>query len=297
VTLADGGAVRAGQVLSVAELTGLLFKPAPGVHDAIGTLLFTVADPAGNRVAGQASVAIGPVRAPQVVSATRSVLADGGAQALGIGAATDPNDPVGSLVIVVRSLPATGIVSLADGTPLGGAGQVLTPAQLVGLRFTPSPGVLIAVGVTAAIVAGSLLVPVVRQWVLRRTLPTVRQIWPRLIEVMGHPGKVTLALGGNVALTMGYVFAFGASLAAFGQHLPLVQVALVYLVGNAAGAAVPTPGGLGTIEGTLIFGLTASGINPGVAASAAILFRVVTFWLPIPIGWVALHLLRRKDEI
>ena len=164
-------------------------------------------------------------------------------------------------------------------------------------RFTPSPGVLIAVGVTAAIVAGSLLVPVVRQWVLRRTLPTVRQIWPRLIEVMGHPGKVTLALGGNVALTMGYVFAFGASLAAFGQHLPLVQVALVYLVGNAAGAAVPTPGGLGTIEGTLIFGLTASGINPGVAASAAILFRVVTFWLPIPIGWVALHLLRRKDEI
>jgi len=149
----------------------------------------------------------------------------------------------------------------------------------------------------AAALAALLAFPAVRHWLVRHTLPTLRQTGPRLIQVVGHPGKVTVALGGNVALTMGYVLAFDASLAAFGQHLSLIQVAMVYLVGNAAGAAIPTPGGIGTIEVALIGGLTASGLNAGVAASVVVLFRVVSFWLPIPIGWVALRYLRRTGEI
>jgi uncharacterized membrane protein YbhN (UPF0104 family) len=163
--------------------------------------------------------------------------------------------------------------------------------------FTPRPGALIATGVVAAVLAATLLFPAVRQWVARTTMPTVRQTWPRLIEVLGHPGRVALALCGNVILTMGYVLSFDASLAAFGQHLGLVQVAVVYLVGNAAGAAIPTPGGLGTIEVTLIGGLTAAGINAGVAASVVVLFRVLTFWLPIPLGWAAFRRMRRTGEL
>ena len=164
-------------------------------------------------------------------------------------------------------------------------------------QFTPSLTGLIVVGLVVAFVAGSLLVPSVRQWVVRKTLPTVRQTWPRLTEVAGQPGKVALALSGNALMTMGWVLAFDASLVAFGQHLSLVQVALVFLVGNAAGAAVPTPGGIGTIEVALIGGLTASGINPGVAASVTILFRVLTYWLQIPIGWVSMRYLLRKGSL
>jgi uncharacterized membrane protein YbhN (UPF0104 family) len=164
-------------------------------------------------------------------------------------------------------------------------------------RFAPTPAMLITIGAIAGLVAASLLVPAVRAWVIRQTLPTVRQTWPRLIEVVGQPGKVALAIGGNVIMTMGYVLAFDACLAAFGQSLTLVQVALVYLVGNAAGAAVPTPGGIGTVELALIGGLTATGINPGVATSVAILFRVLTYWLRIPIGWLAMRYLQRKGEL
>ncbi len=176
------------------------------------------------------------------------------------------------------------ILSLASGTNAA--------AQLA-----PSTGLLVAIGIIAGLVAASLLVPVVRQWVARKTFPTLRQTWPRLIEVMGRPGKVALAIGGNVMMTMGWLLAFYASLAAFGQHLSLVQVAVVYFVGNAAGAVIPTPGGIGTIEIALIAGLTATGINPGVAASAAILFRVLTFWLQIPIGWASYRFLRRTGEL
>ena len=107
---------------------------------------------------------------------------------------------------------------------------------------------LFAIGIVAALVASGLLVPKVRQWVLAKTMPTLRQTWPRLIEVLGQPWRLALAVGGNLLMTLGFIFAFDASLAAFGQDASLIQVALVYLAGNTAGALVPTPGGMGTIE-------------------------------------------------
>ena len=76
-----------------------------------------------------------------------------------------------------------------------------------------------------------------------------------------------------------------------------MKVAVVYLAGNTAGAIMPTPGGLGTVEVALTGGLTTIGLNAGVAASVAVLFRVLTFWLRIPLGWVAMRVLQRSGEL
>jgi len=161
-----------------------------------------------------------------------------------------------------------------------------------------SPAVLLAIGVIAVLVASGLLVPPVRQWVLAKTMPTLRQTWPRLIEVLGQPWRLALAVGGNLLMTLGFIFAFDASLAAFGQDATLIQVALVYLAGNTAGALIPTPGGMGTIELALATTLTSiTGINPGIATSIAVLFRVATFWLRIPIGWAAMRYLQKTGEL
>ena len=161
-----------------------------------------------------------------------------------------------------------------------------------------SPGVLFAIGIVAALVASGLLVPKVRQWVLAKTMPTLRQTWPRLIEVLGQPWRLALAVSGNLLMTLGFIFAFDACLAAFGQEASLIQVALVYLVGNTAGALVPTPGGMGTIELALATALTtATGINAGIATSIAVLFRVATYWLRIPLGWAAMRYLQRTGEL
>jgi uncharacterized membrane protein YbhN (UPF0104 family) len=161
-----------------------------------------------------------------------------------------------------------------------------------------SPAALVAVGVVAVLLAASLLVPRVRQWVLAKTMPTLRQTWPRLIEVLGQPWRLALAFGGNLIMTLGFIFAFDASLAAFGQDATLIQVALVYLAGNTAGALVPTPGGMGTIELALAGALTTTtGINAGIATSIAVLFRVATYWLRIPIGWAAMRYLQKTGEL
>lgn len=164
-------------------------------------------------------------------------------------------------------------------------------------RFTVSPVVVVVVGVLAALAAAAMLVPKVRQWVAAKTLPTLRQTWPRLIEVVGQPSRLAIGIAGNVLTTFGYVLAFEVCLRAFGQELSLVQVAIVYLAGNTAGSVAPTPGGIGTTEIALAGALSVVGVNPGVATSVAVLFRVLTYWLRIPVGWASMRYLQRVGEL
>jgi uncharacterized protein (TIRG00374 family) len=77
----------------------------------------------------------------------------------------------------------------------------------------------------------------------------------------------------------------------------IAGVAVVYLTGSAIGSLVPTPGGLGAVEAALTAGLTAAGLPGAVALSSVLLYRLLTFWLPVPIGWVALKYLERQQAL
>jgi len=218
---------------------------------------------------------------------------------------------IGPAALNLRAMTRRGVsTSLATATvALIQVSQfVMTVVVLVVLMVTSgtqqqsvlplSPTVLIVVAAVVALVAATLLVPAVRQWISARAMPTVRQTWPRFIEVVGQPKRVLMGLAGNVAMTLGYVLAFDASLTALGQHVSLVQVAIVYLLGTTLGSVVPTPGGVGTVEAALAAGLgTVAGLNPGVAFSVAVLFRVLTYWLRIPLGWAAMRGLQRIGEL
>ncbi|WP_448062639.1 flippase-like domain-containing protein [Cellulomonas hominis] len=252
--------------------------------------------------AGLALVGFAPVK----VTVWRATLAQSAATFIALAAPAG----IGPAALNLRLLTRRGVsASLATATvALVQVSQlVVTVLLLLGLsiasgtnqttRLPVSPLILAIIGALAALVAAALLVPPVRQWLAAKTMPTLRQTWPRLIEVLGQPWRLALGIGGNALMTIGYVLAFDASLQAFGQDVPLVQVALVYLAGNTAGAIVPTPGGIGTIEFAFTSGLSAIGVNPGVAASVAVLFRVLTYWLRIPIGWASMRYLQRKGEV
>jgi glycosyltransferase 2 family protein len=177
------------------------------------------------------------------------------------------------------------VLSLVSGTP--------------GVLELPSSTVQATVGILVVLAGIAMLVPPVRQWVAAKTVPVWRQTWPRLVQLLGQPKRFAVAVAGNLLMTLGYLGAFYACLAAFGREdLTLVDLALIYLVGNAAGAAVPTPGGLGTVEAALILGLTTTGGIPGaIATSVVVLFRGLTFWGRIPFGWAAMRTLQRSNEL
>lgn len=127
--------------------------------------------------------------------------------------------------------------------------------------------------------------------------PTIQQIWPRLVWVVGQPTRLVSAILGNILMTAGYVAAFGVTLLAFGESMPITQLAIVYLAGNAAGAAIPSPGGIGTVEIALTTGLRAAGVAYGAALSVVLVFRLVTFWIRIPLGWLALRWLQKRSLV
>jgi uncharacterized membrane protein YbhN (UPF0104 family) len=161
----------------------------------------------------------------------------------------------------------------------------------------PSPAVLITLAGVALAVVATLLVPPVRRWGMGYIGPRLAQVWPRLAQMLSHPGRLALGVAGNLIMTLGYIVALWCCLAAFGESLALVDIALVNLVGNALGALIPTPGGLGGVEGALTAGLSAGGVPATIAFSVTILYRLCTYWGRVPIGWVAMRYLERKGDL
>ena len=90
-------------------------------------------------------------------------------------------------------------------------------------------------------------------------------------------------IGGALLLSLSYILCLAACVAAFGRSVPIASIAVVYLTGSAIGSILPTPGGLGGVEAALTAGLTAAGLPGAVAVSAVLLFRLLTFWLPVPV--------------
>jgi uncharacterized membrane protein YbhN (UPF0104 family) len=67
----------------------------------------------------------------------------------------------------------------------------------------------------------------------------------------------------------------------------------IYLVASAVGGATPLPPWLGTTELVLVGALTLAGYSAGSAVLAVVVFRAVTYWLPLPVGiWSASRLRR-----
>lgn len=176
-------------------------------------------------------------------------------------------------------------------------GVALVTGSSGALDQLPSGAVLIGVGVLAALVGAALSIGRLRRWVMAKVAPTLKQIWPRLVWVVGQPGRLLMGLLGNVIMTVGYVAAFGLTLHAFGASVPLTTLAIVYLVSNTAGSAVPTPGGVGAVEGALTAGLTAAGVATAAALATAFVFRLLTFWGRVPLGWFALRYLQKRHLV
>jgi glycosyltransferase 2 family protein len=142
-----------------------------------------------------------------------------------------------------------------------------------------------------------LALPRGRRLLRARLGPALGQVGPRLVAMVQQPAKLAEGIGGALMLSACYIFCLAASVLAVGGHIALTSAAVVYLTGAALGSAVPTPGGLGAVEAALAAGLTATGMAAATAVSAVLLFRLLTFWLPVPVGWAAFNYLQRHGAI
>ena len=152
--------------------------------------------------------------------------------------------------------------------------------------LTPSEGIVLTVGIIVIVFLIALAIAPLRRYAMRRIGPYVRQGLPRLLEILQNPRALITGFGGNIVMNLAYIFTLVACLRAYGNNASIPAIALVLLAGSAVASAVPTPGGLGAVEVALTASLTAAGVDAATALSTVLLYRVVTFWIPVPIGWL-----------
>lgn len=76
-------------------------------------------------------------------------------------------------------------------------------------------------------------------------------------------------------------------LAAFGQQVPVDVLLVVFGISSMFAALPVTPRGLGVVEASLITLLTSFGVPRAEAVLGVVSYRLVSFWLPIPLGAAA----------
>jgi uncharacterized protein (TIRG00374 family) len=209
---------------------------------------------------------------------------------------------------------ASGVVSTAALLGLGVVGlQLRRPASdCVAIEAVVTVTVLIAVAIAvvvaltsptarkAALAAATAVlggVAALTQRILRSPSPR------RADEIKKSPDTnehlATTAVSGMVAfgLAIGNWTADAAvlalSLVAIGAPLPLCALLLAYVLAQVASAIPVIPGALGVAEASLTLALVCAGVRPADALAASLVYRFVTYWLQLPVGWLAWAGLRR----
>jgi uncharacterized protein (TIRG00374 family) len=95
------------------------------------------------------------------------------------------------------------------------------------------------------------------------------------------------------------LFDYGALLAsvyAIGASADPALVLLAFVVASTLAMIPLTPGGLGFVEAGLTGMLTLAGLTPAQAVLSTLLYRLFSYWLPLPAGAIASYLFGRRQR-
>ena len=211
-------------------------------------------------------------------------------------------------VLVSWALVVTGLASSCTFALLLATGALATgsllPAALglagAGLSLVPFAAVLAARRSPRVhrVVRAVLLALVSRlERLTRRSLPDPARAFDSVLARLTaitvtrrrYAQVFGLALSNWVASWLCLAFAVLAT----GSRVPWGGLLLAYGAGAGVGIVPFTPGGLGVVELTLSAALVVAGLNASHALAAVLLFRLLSFWLVMVIGWLVTVLLNR----
>jgi uncharacterized protein (TIRG00374 family) len=222
-----------------------------------------------------------------------------------------PNN-VGGMALNFRYLQKAGVDSGAATGSVGLQAVVGIAANLVlvaiffaqtgrhtAVHFNLHRHQWVLIAVVAAIIACGLLglTPTGRKFFHDKIWGFLKSAGATIADVAKSPRHVALTVVGALGAPLVQIVAFGLCVHAMGGSLPFAQVGAVYLGAHLLASAAPVPGGLGALEAAMVAGLSALGMPIGAAASAVLIFRLLTFWLTIPVGWVSLKIAEGRSYV
>lgn len=199
-------------------------------------------------------------------------------------------DAVGVLLLNrAATVVVTGVATLVGILVIGNAVPV-------GELSVPWWAWVVAAAVVVIVVA-FLVSPLGRARVWRPARSVLRQLLHTTVPTMRKPVRAAQLILGEVAFLALSALGLATTLSALGVTYDLWAVIAVFIVGSTLGQLLPTPGGLGAVEGALVAGLTAIGIPPTDAVAATLTARVLMFWLPVLPGIAAFRLLQHHGVV
>ncbi len=216
---------------------------------------------------------------------------DGGEAAAALTAST------GLQIATALALPVLAIPAMIGGAPVN---RGLATAAYLGAAV-----VVLLLGAAAVLFKTDAPLEWVGrtiQWLLNATVRRRRPVSGLSEELLSDRDFIRTTLGrrwrsavlaavGNTGFDY---LALLCALRAVGAAPRPSLVVLAYAAAELAAQIPFTPGGLGFVEAGLVGTLTLAGVSGGAALAATLLYRLVSYWLPIPAGGVAYLLFRHR---
>lgn len=118
-----------------------------------------------------------------------------------------------------------------------------------------------------------------------------------LLKTLGvykaRKGDVVSATLLNFFGSLTSLVALWASAHALGVNITMTESLVAYVLGNIVGGLVPTPGGIGAVEAGIYSGLVLIGVDTGDAFTVTLIYRLLTYWVPILPGYLYFYSLRK----
>jgi uncharacterized membrane protein YbhN (UPF0104 family) len=195
------------------------------------------------------------------------------------------------------SLQAASVVAVND--LMGVIGHLICLGVVLALSYNPAkqsydagkiaPFHLIGIAVILILVFSII-------WLVARArlIKLISGLWSQLLIYKLKQSHLALALMASVALTLSNVLCLHFCAIALHIHVSLAVTIIVFSLGVGAGAAIPTPGGLGGYEAGLFAGFVAYHIASAESLALALLYRLVSYWLPLLFGAPAFIICQKR---
>ena len=201
--------------------------------------------------------------------------------------------------LALWSLVATVVVGVISLALVAAAGLALAAEYGASLDLVPvTVGVLLITVALGALFLYQRPQRAVASWLLRVSRRfsgrAVGEVEARVARFLANVAAFRLSkrdigsvIGWGIGNWMFDCACFAFSFLAVGAGIPWKGLLLSYGAGQLAANLPITPGGLGVVEGSITIALVAFGGNRVSTVEAVLIYRLISFWSELVVGWAA----------